>query len=145
MKKKSKIFLLAEKMFNMRIFKYFFIGGLATITDWAIFYVLANMLSLHYLIALLISYPLGLAVHYTLNKKHTFKSTSKKITAQIFVYLIVAAVSLALSSALMYLFVTVLGLYNMLGRVFTTFIVTCLNYIMHSQLTFNKKFFKDEK
>ncbi len=126
-----------KKQFN----RYFLVGVTATLIDWITFFVLAILLQAHHMFALITAFSLASIVHYTLNKVFTFRCSSKEIFTQFSAFLIVALSSLAMSSALLYLFVDVLLVHKMISRIMVTFLVFLINYLLHSKITFNKKYF----
>ena len=121
---------------------FFIVGAVATLVDWVSFWGMAMVLNVHYFASLVVSFSLGAVTNYILNKIFTFKDTAKKIVFQFSVFISLAVIALVISGILMFVFVDVLALNKMLSRIVTTGIVFFINYLMHRNITFNKKFFK---
>ena len=132
---------LISKLFKYKLVRFSICGGLATLIDWTLFYFLAIKLMIYYQLSLIISFSLSAFVNYSINKLFTFRCRSKKIFRQILLFYFIVMISLLYSMFFMFVFVDLLLWDKMLSRIFTTFITLILNYIMHSNLTFNKKFF----
>lgn len=138
----NKIIDFYYKLVKIRFVRYVIAGAGATIIDWGSFYLLAVVFQLHYQFSLIISFTLGTAANYTLNKLFTFQCQSKKIAAQFSVHLGVAAISLGLSSLIMFYLVEIILFSKIFARVITTFIMLIVNYLIIKKTTFNQRFFK---
>ena len=132
-------------LFKLEVFKqvifYTFVGAIATVVDWGSFYVLNLLCKVDYKIAVSISFTVGSAVNYILNKKITFNDRTKRIAAQLSVFAILAAISLLMSVFLMFVQVKLLGMLPMLARIVTTGIMLAVNFLMHKFITFNRKIY----
>lgn len=134
-------------MKNNTIFKlteflpYFFIGAIATVIDWSIFWVVVNLMNWHYEIALVIGFITAGLFHFTSNKIITFKCHSKQIGSQYTLYIIVAVIALLVSMAMMACWVNIFMLNKMWARIITTAVMLVPNYLLHKHITFSKKIF----
>jgi len=138
----DKIYILYKKLIQVRFIRYFIAGIGATVVDWGTFYILAIVLGLYYQFSLIIAFTFGTAANYALNKIFTFRCQSPKVVAQFSVHIVVASISLLISSGWMFLFVDVLDIHKMTSRMTTSAIMLAINYFMVKSLTFNKRFFK---
>lgn len=120
---------------------YAFVGAIATAVDWGSFYVLNLLCKVDYKVAVCMSFTLGSAVNYILNKKLTFNDQTKQIAAQLSVFAILAAISLLMSVFLMFVQVKLLGMLPMPARIVTTSIMLAVNFLMHKFITFNQKIY----
>ena len=119
-----------------QLVKYFVIGGLAAITNLSIFYMLAYLANIYYLVSSAIGFVSGAVVNYTLNKKYTFKNTYRNKAKQFTVFLIVASTSLIWNELLIYFFVEYFALAKMLAAVLSVGIVFFWSFAMHKIITF---------
>ncbi len=119
-----------------QLVKYFIIGGLAAITNLFIFYVLAYLANIYYLVSAAIGFVSGAVVNYTLNKKYTFKNTYRNKAKQFTVFLIVASTSLVWNEVLIYFFVEYLALAKMIAAILSVGIVFFWSFAMHKIITF---------
>ena len=127
---------------NREFPRHLITGGLATIIEWTIFYLLAILLNIYYQTAVIISLLISCIINYTLSKIFTFKCKSKKIIQQASIFSIIAIIYLLLSMLLMSLFVEILFLHKMTSKIMTTGLMLIVSYTLHKHITFNKKIFK---
>lgn len=132
---------MIKKIIQSQFSKYVFVGGIATIVDWGVFYLLSEELHFYYQLALVVSFVFGSLTNFLLNKVITFQCKSKKIVGQVGVHLAISFVSLLMSVGLMFVMVEIVLVDKMISRVFVTFIMLFVNFFMHKYLTFNKRFF----
>ncbi len=131
-----------EKIFQ--IVYYVFFAGAATIFDFGILYLLTDKAHLHYFISAAISYTVGMAVNYTLNKFFNFKDKDKKIALQFGVFVGVALVGLALNQAIISALVELFGLWYMFAKAVSLLLVMFWSFWAHKNITFNLKRFRAE-
>jgi putative flippase GtrA len=129
--------MLSELIKKYEFMIYTFIGGFATLLDWLIFGV-ATRFGLHYEIALGLAYFGASILHYTANKFITFQCQSKSYRSQISIYIIVVAISLLCSMAVMAGLVHWVTANKMVLRIITTIIMLIPNYLLHKYITFNE-------
>ncbi len=120
-----------------QFFAYGLVGGIATLLDWGAFYLTNNLLGFHYIACTLISIFSGSGANFTLNRLITFKSKSKRVGTQLFIFSIVSAVSLLLSLVWMYILVSGIGLVPIFARMITTFIMYPTNFLLVKFFVFN--------
>jgi putative flippase GtrA len=130
-----------KKITNLKIFKFFNIGLISTIFDWASFYLLISIININHLISITCSFSIGAIINYIGNKKYTFNCKSKKYVKQISTFFIIAIIALLLSLILLYIFVNQFEINKMFSRIIITFIIFFLNYYVHKKITYNKKYF----
>lgn len=126
---------------RFKFFRFSLVGGISTIVDWSLFYLLTLKLNLFYQSSLILASSAGAIVNYSFNKIFTFQCNSKKIAKQFSLFFTIAILSLIVSIFIMYFFVSVMNLEKMTSRMITTGIIVILNYFFHKNLTFNKKIF----
>jgi putative flippase GtrA len=124
---------------NKEVINYIIVGGLTTLVSivsyWAFRFLIKN-----YIILSIISWILAVAFAYVTNRKFVFESKSKKIVEEITKFVTYRLVTLGLEVGLMALFVSVIGINDMLSKVILQVVVLVLNYV------FSKLFiFKEDK
>lgn len=132
----NKIKNLISYFLKHEFIRFLIIGGIATIIDWSIFYLLSIKLGIYYQIALTISFMFALLFNFTLSKLFTFRNKSKNHLKQYGVYFFVSLVSLLLSMSIMYMFVDILVIDKMVSKVITTGIMLFVNYFSHKNISF---------
>lgn len=128
------------KGIQIKFLRYLLVGGVATIADWASFYLLAIVLGVYYQTSLLISFSVGAVINYSFNKKFTFNCKSKKILKQFSLYVLVLAMYFLITIFVMFIFVNLFLLEKMTSRILTTISTVFIHYLLHKNITFNKKF-----
>ncbi len=134
---------LLKKCIKKEFIKFFLVGSTSSFVDLGLFYLFAIILTFHYQVSLVIAFLCSLVVHFSLNKKFTFKSKSKRIVLQISLFLLVVVIYLLLSMFLMFFFVEIIFLHKILSKVLITGLLFFVSFTLHKYLTFNKKWFKE--
>lgn len=137
--KLKKLFLFPTKNGMIQFFRYAFVGGIATVVDWAVQYVL-TVLWVHYLIAAVFAFLSGLLVNYFLSKIFVFKAQEAKVNAvwEFVIYALIGVIGLGITVGLMFILTDVVGLYFMLSKVITTVIVLFWNYFARKIIIYKK-------
>lgn len=133
---------LIKKVTQFEISRFFLAGVVATLVDWFTFFFLISF-GIHYQISLFASMFLGAITNYIINRIFTFKSKTKYVATQVATHLTVAAMGWLVSAGIMFLLVELLTWNVMLARIITTLLVFVLNYVMHKNITFNKRIFRE--
>jgi putative flippase GtrA len=99
--------LLIHKNDNLFIqfFRSVFVGGLATLVDLAVFYVLAITFHFHPNLATTISFIFGLVVNYYLTQLWVFSYTPDSLTKSFTIFTIIGVVGLLLNNFLLYIMI----------------------------------------
>ena len=126
----KKLFFEPSTNGIIQFFRYAFVGGIATVVDWAVQYLITTA-GLHYLISAIFAFVAGLTVNYFLSKLFVFNSQKARMgnVAEFLSYGIIGLIGLGITMGLMFLLTDIAGLYFMLSKVITTFIVLFWNYL----------------
>ncbi|MBW2998349.1 GtrA family protein [Candidatus Woesearchaeota archaeon] len=122
------------------ITKYGIISIIATGVDFAMFSILTKVFLVNYILSNIISYSIGLCTNYPLNRKYNFKSKNKKVAHQFSFFATISMLGLLLNTFLLFIFVSFVGLDELIAKLFAIFIVFFWNYVGHKHLVF--KIFK---
>jgi len=128
---------VAKKLFRIRFFRYCFAGGIAGITDLAVFFIFNEIIKVHYLLALVISFAIAVGVNYALQRRITFKNTYSKKHKQFFVFIGLQIIGLLLSGLLTTIQVEMFGFWPTFARFMAIWIVLIYNYLSNRFITFN--------
>lgn len=126
----------------LKLVKYLAVGAIGTVADWSVFYALIDFVSIYYLIAMAISYLVGMVINFFLNKHFTFENTYKKLHYQFASFAVIALIGLALQEAIMYgmvqyLFVaTTDSMLLFAARVVATLVGFVWTFIANKKITF---------
>ena len=128
---------LSGAVWLRQFFAYGLVGGIATLLDWGAFYLTNNLIGFHYIACTLIAIFSGSVANFTLNRLITFKSKSKRVGMQLFIFCTVSAVSILLSVGWMYIFVRGIGSIPIVARMITTCIMYPTNFLLVKFFVFN--------
>lgn len=116
---------------------YFFVGGVAAIVEWVMFFIFANVLNIHYFVSTVIAFIFSTTANWILGRITTFKDNTsykdKKAKEAVLIF-VVSAIGLVFNLILMYLFVTVFGFNGKIGstcsKIAATGIVFIWNFLI---------------
>ncbi|MBL1418934.1 MAG: GtrA family protein [Alphaproteobacteria bacterium] len=121
-----------------QLIRFLIVGGLATVVNYIIFFILYKQFNIYYNLASAIGFLSGLLVGYPLNKKWTYQADSSD-KSQILRYGGVYACSLIISIGCLEFFVQVAGVSPVYANVGAIVVTTCCNFIGTKYFVFNNK------
>ena len=123
---------LLNKANIKQFISYFFVGGVAAIVEWVMFFVFANVLQINYFVSTVIAFIFSTTANWILGRITTFKDNNTykdKKAKEAFLVFIVSAIGLLFNLILMYLFVTVMGFDSSLGKTLSKIAATGIVFI----------------
>ncbi len=129
------MFAISPKI-KRQILGYVLCGGIATISDVGVFYLLTTYTGTHYLYANIFAYAVGMLVNFSLNKRYTFSNTSKYVPLQFFVFSLVAFFGLLFNQVALYVLVEYVHLIPLYAKPFAVGVVLFWNFYGHRRFTF---------
>lgn len=138
MKKLKKLFYKYEE-----IILYLIVGGLTTIVSLGSYYLLVYTIlnpkvAVELQIANIISWILAVTFAYFANRKYVFKSQNEKTLKEAFSFYLTRVSTLLIDMAIMYIFVSVLGLNDKIIKLVVQVVVVILNYVFGKFIVFKK-------
>ena len=132
------IFITPSTNGFIQFFRYVFVGGIATVVDWAILFAATEWGGIHYIFSAVLSFFGGLAANFLLSKLLVFSASEAKIGPfmEFVGYALIGAVGLGLTVLIMYVFTEMLGLYYMLSKVIATILVLFWNYLARKKILY---------
>ena len=124
------------------IINYLVVGVMTTLVSIAIYGLFTKLFHINYMISNIISLIGSVSFAYITNKKFVFKSkcdNEKDVLIEIYQFFKYRVFSLVIDILLMYLFVEVFNIDDMIAKVIVQFIVIALNYIFSKLFVFKKK------
>jgi len=115
--------------------RYILVGGSSFVIDFAAMYIFQEFIfkGSHVFIAVFIGYMVGLIYNFFLSSGYVFKNGFEKIKGKeiqsFIIVTIIGIMGLGFTEALMYLFVNILMLHYLIGKVLSGGIVLFWNYI----------------
>lgn len=113
----------------IQIIKFLIVGGIATIIDWIIYYLLYNYIDIKPLVANIISYSIATIYNYLASVKLVFDVKNKNSKENFIIFIIFSLMGLLLSELLIYLMIDKLGISKMIAKILSTALVMIFNFI----------------
>ena len=122
----------------IQFFRYVFVGGIATVVDWGVLYVLTSVCGIYHLVSAVVSFIAGLMTNFFLSKLLVFKANEAKVDSltEFLGYALIGVVGLGLTELIMYVGTDCFGLYYMIPKVLATVIVLIWNYFARKKLLY---------
>ena len=138
---KEKLKALFHKYYEL--ITYVFFGGITTVVDFAIYYVMLLAFGEGvYLLASVVAWAGAVLVAYVTNKTLVFRdktSGAKEIFWQSVRFVLSRVFSLGVQTALMWLFVDVIEMSEWLVKLPVAVVIVLLNYVTSKLAVFTKK------
>jgi putative flippase GtrA len=122
----------------LQFFRYLVCGGIATMTDVSLLFVLTHFLRVHYLFAAAFSFLCGIVVNYTLNTILVFKS-SGKLRREIPLFAAIGIGGLIWTEIILWLLVDKLHIYVMFAKGMAIVLVLFWNFFMRKKFVFTEE------
>jgi len=119
----------------LQYFRYLICGGIATLTDVSLLYILTHPFDVHYLFAAAVSFTAGITVNYTLNTILVFKS-SGEIKKEFPIFALIGIGGLMWTEVIMWLLVGKLNFYIMIAKFVAIVLVLQWNFFMRKRFVF---------
>lgn len=123
---------LLNKANIKQFISYFFVGGVAAIVEWVMFFIFANVLQINYFVSTVIAFIFSTTANWILGRITTFKDNNTykdKKAKEAFLVFVVSAIGLLFNLILMYLFVTVMEFDSSLGKTLSKIAATGIVFI----------------
>ena len=114
----------------VQIFKFVIVGGIATVLDWAIYFVLYNYFKIEPLIGNIISFSISTVYNYWASTKWVFEVNKNKSKNRMFVeFIIFSTIGLGLTELLLWIGIKLLNVNAMVMKIIATMIVMVFNFV----------------
>lgn len=130
--------LLRNKQFKS-LYLYVIVGGLATVVEWAAFWMLTEPVQLHYLLATSLAFALSTFANWYFGRVLVFKTRSGSVLREIASVYLASAVGLALNLIIMLILVQAFAVDEMPSKIAATALVFVYNYLVRKYLIYKEK------
>ena len=133
----SKIFDLYKKY--KEIINYLIVGALTTLVSIIIYFVCSRLLHINYMVSNVISWVGSVLFAYITNKKFVFMSkcdSNKEVIREIYQFFKYRVLSFVIDVFLMYVFVELFNIDDMISKVIVQVVVIVLNYVFSKLFVF---------
>ena len=121
----------------------YLIGGvLSTIVNWLAYVICSRLFHLHYMTSTVIAFIIGLIFAYIVNKLLVFKSKDFQIAVickEFALFTMGRVASLVMEMGMMYAFVDLLHMYDLIAKFICLIFVMITNYLFSKLLVFKEK------
>ncbi len=111
---------------------YFFVGGVAAVVEWIMFFLFANVITLNYILSTVLAFIFSTTTNWILGRVFTFKNSKSyknNVGKEAFAVFLVSAIGLLFNMFLMYIFVTVMGFESVIGKTASKIVATGIVFV----------------
>ena len=133
---------LVKKILNRETISYVICGVLTTIVSMGVYWVGYDFMNLDVLIANILSWVISVSFAYVVNKIFVFQSKTRQfydIMKEVMAFFGGRVGTLLIETLILFIFVTLIGLHEMLVKLAAQFIVLVLNYVISKLFIFKNK------
>ena len=120
------------------IINYLIFGGLTTVVSIVTYSLFAKLFNIDYLISNVLSWIIAVLFAYITNKIFVFESKSKKNIKEITSFFFFRIVSLLIEMIILYIFVDMLHIDDLVTKIIAQVIVIVANYVFSKVFVFKK-------
>lgn len=120
----------------MRFLTYALVGGGCALLNLAVLWLLTSVLGVHYLLSNMISFLALTPVGFVLQKLMTFRTPRAAAGVEWPRYFATMGSSFAANLALMYVLVSLLGIWYLAANVLTTVLLLVANFLVNQRWSF---------
>lgn len=123
-----------RKQLYIQIFKFVVVGGIATLIDWAIYYILFNYFHIFPLISNIISYSISVIYNFIMSVKWVFDTKNKSMKRLLLEFIILSLIGLIISEFIIWLFLELLSFNSFIAKILSTLIVMVINFVLRKKV-----------
>lgn len=117
---------------------YLIVGGIATVCEWAIFFVL-DKVYVHYTLATIIAYILSTFINWLAGRILVFKENRQSVAKELLGIYIASIVGLLLNLVIMWALVDLLTAPEMISKMVATALVFVYNFLVRKLVIYKGK------
>lgn len=120
----------------IKFLSYAAVGGLCAMLNLVILWVLTSVLGLHYLVSTLIAFFALTPIGFWLQKRLTFRTPNARARVEWPRYFLTMGSSVAANLGVMYLLVSVIGVWYLAASVIVTVLFLAANFLVNAHWSF---------
>jgi putative flippase GtrA len=120
----------------MKFIRYAFVGGVCLLLNLAVLWLLTSVAGLHYLVSTVIAFFMLTPLGFLLQKAVTFRTPRAAAPVEWPRYLATMAASFAANLGLMYLLVSLLGVWYLAASVLVAVCLLAANFLLNDYWSF---------
>ena len=121
------------------ILLYLFFGGLTTLVNIGVFFVLDTVFGIYYLFSNAVAWIMSVLFAYITNRKWVFESNDNNIGKQFLQFVSCRIFSGARDMAIMFIGIDILHISSFIAKLLTNIVVVILNYIFSKCFIFAER------
>lgn len=122
--------LLKNNKLLLQIFKFIIVGGIATIIDFIVLFILKEFIGLNEIVANTISFTVSVVYNYIASVKWVFDvDKDKNKSTQFITFITFSIIGLLLNNLILWICIDKLSIYYLIGKVIATGIVMVFNFV----------------
>ena len=118
-----------ENKLLVQIIKFVIVGGIATVIDYIIFFVMHELLKIPTLPSNITSFTVSVIYNYIASVKWVFDVKKDDPKKQFIVFIVLSLIGLLINTIIVYVAIDVLKWWSMIAKVLATGIVMVFNFI----------------
>lgn len=121
------------------LFGYLIVGGLATVVEWACFWLFAEKAGIAYLLATALAFAVSTFANWLFGRLLVFRGKQRQsLLKEIGSVYLASIVGLLLNLLIMFVMVQLLGIGKMFAKVTATILVFAYNYLVRKLVIYRK-------
>ena len=120
---------------NKKFVRFCVSGGIATLADVGLLYILTEFVGVWYLLSAGLSFILGTIIHYFICSQWVFKVV-KQSAGQYLIFVLIQTVGLAINLAVIYILVEYFSVWYILAKLVAVFVGLIWNFFANLKITF---------
>lgn len=124
----------------VQMFRYLFVAAAALAVDFTTLVLLTELFQVHYILAAIAGFALGIGINYVLSVRWVFKSrafNSRRL--ELLAFVIIGAIGLLITALLMWVMTDLLAVYYIVSKLLVTAVVFFWNFLARKFLLFNNR------
>lgn len=132
------IFITPTKNGFLQLFRYLFVGGIATVVDWGVLFGMTEVFAVHEMVSAVFGFTAGLIANYLLSKLLVFSANEAKTGGfvEFLGYAIIGIIGLGITELIMLLGGFFPAVHYMLSKAAATVVVLVWNYLARKLLLY---------
>jgi len=123
---------------NEEVWNYLIVGALSTVLSIGIFIIFVSIINMHFVLANILSWTIGVIFSYCLNRLFVFHSIENKKTQEFIKFVASRVLSMGIDTFLMIVLVSLIMLDDVIAKLIVAIVIIILNYIMSKYVIFKK-------
>lgn len=114
----------------MQILKFGIVGGIATVIDFAVLFVLKEFVGINEIIANTISFIVSVIYNYIASVTWVFDVDKEKDSKkQFIIFIFFSVIGLLINNLILWICIDKLDIYYLIGKLLATFVVMVFNFV----------------